>query len=273
MKMKMPGGRKLRHACYVTAVSALMFGVAIARSHPPSASVGARPSFTLYYTERSLVPTTGRSTERAMYYAERADGALSYGLYGPTPRRREIVNPFQKWQVTVSDLEKLKTTYDRSYIQGTPRRRELPAACNSGGSNLLGIDVILGYRAYHYQRPLRLGDGTSFDEHSWFVEELACLGIQQTVNRLSPSGQLTGVFEKKPITLSVGEPVPSLFAIPEDYREVRPSEYEETLLRGTIAALQGPDAAKRHVIPPHVSAYFAEMDENYAKVQAQAQHK
>lgn len=224
-----------------------------------------RTPFLLVYVETSGMPGSETPAQRTVYYAERGDGAIAYGVQGTPPGRREVVNLPEKWRVVLSDPLKLKTTYDYALRMPDVHVRPLRDDCNPEPRQTtpLGVDIIAGYPAYHYQHMLGLGDGTTLDQHYWFSRDLGCFDIQRIVYRRDARGAVTGVFERRVVEVTRGEPDASFFTVPADYREVLPSEFEEAMARNRMGADTGSNEAGRVVLPSCLTEALAARDRYY----------
>ncbi|GEM_PF-1369585 len=227
-----------------------------------------RTAFTMEYVQTMTNVQRGTSFALEMFWAERGDGARSYGLAGIYPRRRTVIDPVQKVQVRISDAYRLKSTYDFRAYPVTPRRIEYGADCYPPGNEFtyIGDDTILGYRAHHYVRKPVPGAAGYQESHYWFAPGLGCHKIQHVAYMRDANGVVTNIFEEKPAIIRREEPDPALFAVPDDYREVRPSELERTLLYGMVRQREGYEGVRRHVIPESTLKYWAVLDEQYENV-------
>jgi hypothetical protein len=82
---------------------------------------------------------------------------------------------------------------------------------------LVGYEVILGYRAVHLSY-----NGT--DE--WFAPDLGCEEMKAALNVTGPDGKKIHA-ERQVLEVTTGEPDPSLFTVPADYREMSPAEADQ----------------------------------------------
>jgi hypothetical protein len=223
-------------------------------------------AFSVEFVERSESVVTGQAMERRGHWAERSDGAVSSGSRDTDWDRRVIMDPNNKAEVWVSDLQRIKTTFDvRSMYTGTLRRRSpQPQCAEVANATLLGIAAVAGHSTYHYESaPITMDGGATQEVHRWLSPECGCFQLQEIVYKRSSEGVLQGVFSKRPLRVVVGDPDPKFFSIPNDYREVRPSEFEEAIIRGSVSTRQGSDAAARLVIPRSRRDAWAREDARY----------
>jgi hypothetical protein len=183
-----------------------------------------------------------------------------------------MVRTIEDWAaaltVKVADGLKMKTTYDYSYIGVKPPAQKPAPSCLPRGSvySLVGDERIAGFEAHHYQRLSTLPDGETLEDHDWFAPGLGCFQIQRIQYRRDAKGNLTGVFEKKPVQVQTGEPENSLFMVPDTYREMKPSDLERAVLLQAVEEREGYDAVQRHKIPAGVEQNWARMDSHYLSV-------
>lgn len=224
--------------------------------------------FTAEYVRKSSNLVRGTTLEMEMFYAVRSDGVKSEGLRGIFPRRRTVTNVTEKRKVELSDAYRLKTTYDYQPFPFTVRRLKYGPRCSPPDSSYtyVGEDSILGYRAYHYLGPAYQEEHGSEETHYWYSPDLNCFMIQAVAYKRDRTGKTTVKFERKMGRIKLGEPDEDLFAVPDDYREVTPSEFEKTLLYGMVQEREGYEGVRRFAIPPGTQRYFATLDENYELV-------
>jgi hypothetical protein len=228
-----------------------------------------RVPFIARYTETDTDPRTGRSAQRQqLFVAIRSDGSTSLGSFDQRYGWRRITNRAAKVQITVADNLKLKTTYDYSYIPFTSTHHVFPADCRPPEHSSLGVEMVNGHEAYHYQAINVLSRGERIQSDVWLAPDLNCYELKHTVQRYNASDVLDNVFEKDVTELTLGEPPSTLFAIPEDYVEVKDSEREKASFLQNVADREGRDAAAQYVIPPGVQQYWEQLDKRYESVKA-----
>jgi len=235
----------------LTAAIALFLGVRV------KVAQADRLPFTVQYVELSP-GSAGKSVRQEMFWAERSDGVVASGFTGAESRRRRVTNPHESWSVELSDTEKLKST-TRGPAPAVPvswKMHPFPPECHQQrvgeAERLVGQEEILGVHTYHYVLPKVVEASTTIEPHRWASPELGCFDIKRKSLRID---NVTGdviTFERIPIGVALGEPDEHLFAIPSEYREVKPSELEEIQLRNRIKAHQGEEAARTYKLPPHL---------------------
>ncbi len=253
-------------ACLILAYSAVRYSISQAQWRPMP--------FTAEFTESSTSLLTGKSFTRSKYWAIRQDGATSYGTVGEYNGMRKIVNLPERKEVSLSDRLKLKSTQDFSYLQKRLRMRNKldsmcrpPASRPEGAYSLIGEEVIGGFHAYHYQAPIEMRrDGTSFEDNYWLSPQLNCFELQHIAYWRDSSGATTDIFEKKTSRVTLGDPQSDLFDVPADYREVKPSELQRSVLLANVQDREGFEPASRHRIPLKVEQWLAVLDSFYDKV-------
>ncbi len=232
-----------------------------------TASDSPESAFTLQTLEVSELVGSGTPFRREVRIAKRSDGATVLQATSVAWSRREVLIPREKLRVVIADHQKLKTTYDSSKRPGgSGARSEKAADCNPDPqhSAALGTEMILGYRTYRYPHSYEQADGTMFEQHSWLSPDLGCIDLRTEVHRRRADGTLIGTFQRTAINVQRGEPDPSLFFVPADYREVRPSEFEDTVLRDRVGQERGPAEAQRFAIPRCMKDWVDVMDRRYA---------
>jgi len=225
--------------------------------------------FTARYTETSTNTLTGRAVQMPLLYmAVRSDGTTSSGSLDQRVGYSRIRSRQEKREVTVNDFLKLKTTLDYWYILLTAPRRAMPSDCRPEGSGVssFGAEMIGNYAAYRYQRITVLRDGTKREFTQWLAPDLGCWEIQQTTHRYNSKGVLDGLFEKKVTEITPGEPNDALFAIPNDYVEVKTSERQKAVLLQNVTDREGSASASKHEIPLSVESQWKQADDHYDAV-------
>jgi hypothetical protein len=249
----------------------LGIGVALlAISQLPSPSAKTYAAFTSEYTVCSKAGASSR--QKNMYWAVRADGATSSGSLDEPNHVRQLKFSGRRTMITVSDISKLKTTRDASYIplppfQSLPRQRGDCKPNTPRVATLLGEEMMLGFRTYHYKLGLTtVQDATTREDHVWYVPDLNCYEMQSKTYRRAADGTLTGEFEKSTTRIAVGEPQQELFAVPTDYQEVKPSELGRAVIFKDVEAREGAEKATRYHIPEAVIQSYASEDATYEMI-------
>ena len=243
----------------------------INKPYRPQQANAARHAFFIEYIESSTDVTTGKSVQKQMFWAERADGSVCDGANGSIDGGRRVRIGPKKLEVRISDTLKQKSTFNYgTMISGTLVRRPPPTNCTpppKTGYHLLGEEVVRGFQAHHYQYPPKvLPGGKTDDVHEWAAPELNCFEVKTVTYTRNKAGVLTNIFERKTTNVVQGEPDSSLFEVPEEYQEVLPSELERGLLLNLVRQREGYEAAKKYVIPLAALAQWARGDEMYLKL-------
>jgi hypothetical protein len=193
----------------------------------------ASPAYTVFYTETSKSLLNNQTIERHMFFASRSDRSYAMGSTDNPDQERVIVDPSLKRRTLLTDSARVKSTLDYSGITGvvrTLRARSNPT-CSQDSSrehfSLVGTEVVHGIVTYHYQTPAEtITDGMTEERHYWFAPDLGCFEVQLKAFRRDKDGTLNGLFAKEMTGVRLGEPSGTLFSIPADYTEVKPSEVE-----------------------------------------------
>jgi hypothetical protein len=229
-------------------------------------------AFTLRYSETSTSRLRGTAFTKRLFFAVRADGSTSSGSTEDKNFERRITDFSKKVETRLADGVRLKSTRDYSFAfagKDLPSRRSMSPTCTPSVRDsvytLLGVEQILGHRTYHYQHKWSSQDGTQYDEHHWYAPELGCYEIQSKTYRRDSAGNLTGVFDRTSLSIDMGEPDPELFRIPEEYREVKPSELSRASLQAFATAREGSVAAADVLQkePESVKKHLAALDAEY----------
>lgn len=150
----------------------------------------------------------------------------------------------QMMRVDVCDRTKMKSTRYGQLPSGiaklpAPKHGERCAASYAAGHESIysGEEKVSNFVAYRYQLPVSTWSDTEILRTTvWMAPALGCYAIQQRTERVNKATQeITGVFERKPLDIVVGPPDPALFAVPVDYAEAPPSEFQ----RANIIAATG----------------------------------
>jgi hypothetical protein len=237
--------------------------------HSMSQVVEMQTPFTVSFAEISTNPVSGRTFQKPqLYFAARSDGSSVLGSSDLRNGWRRIRNPKEKFEVTVADSLKLKTTLDYSYLPIFSAKKSHAADCYQKGAALIGIETVQGYRTYHYQRINALANRGKHQIDQWLAPDLNCYDIRTTGQRYNMDGIVDGVFEKRVLEILPGEPEVKLFAIPDDYAEVASSVREKAMTLRMISDREGADAAAKHIIPISVEKTWSRLDEHYDSVKS-----
>jgi hypothetical protein len=63
----------------------------------------------------------------------------------------------------------------------------------------------------------------------WLAPDLACKPLKEIAFKRDWTGETSGHFERSAVEIVVGEPIPALFDIPSDFREVPPSSQNRAI--------------------------------------------
>lgn len=74
-------------------------------------------------------------------------------------------------------------------------------------------------------------DGPSYKSTGFYAPSLGCLRVRAISYAKAADGHVKGTSTQEPVEVKLGTPDPTLFAIPDSYREVLPSERRNALSR------------------------------------------
>jgi hypothetical protein len=199
-----------RHAFTITVVS---------ESPPPNPNV---EQYAPRRMRRMMAFRSDGSSVTATLPAQEADG-INPSFFGD----RYVYLRSDRTQVYVLDQLKLKST---TVMSGDGPVKQLPPLDpKCGGTShavkrFLRMDQYEGYDVYVYERTFPGTPGNLDTETQWVTPLLDCLSLQSTLDR-KESGEIKH-FHNYVNSIVVGEPDPKLFNVPQDYREVSPSQME-----------------------------------------------
>jgi len=166
--------------------------------------------FTSTLKESATSPTKNDATGVTFFtFALRSDGSTLAKITrnGDSTRMVEFVS---KIHVDIKDLRELKSTRSWSGSR-TPLLRNPNLNCQAvPAETVVGEESVSGYKA------IKLSKG---ERTSWFAPDYGCALVRE-VWRFN-TGEVS---EKTLVSLVVGEPDPTLFYVPNSYREVPPSQ-------------------------------------------------
>jgi hypothetical protein len=190
-----------------------------------AASVPPQPAFTAVAEERV---GAGEGETRLVHihtYAVRGDQSVAERFAGPRPddQRREIslasglMQRVDDTSLAVSTQQvSAETVAERPATRLDPRS-DCTVITASGArlytlgdrGKILGVEVV----------EVKDAQGSR-----WLAPSLGCFEMRRKLQRTDSSGRVTSVNLYEVKSMNLGEPDPSLFAIPASYREVPPSE-------------------------------------------------
>ena len=125
-------------------------------------------------------------------------------------------------------------------------------ASSSNSEKVTGTSVIGGLKAMEVT-VANTGNGLKV----WMAPDLACELVRQDLT-FQAEGKTTGTSEKRLVAYTLGEPAPSLFAVPDSFAEVGP---KEAYLRHERLYRRDPTY---NTIPTHKKAILDEWEQQYA---------
>jgi len=201
----------------------------------------------------TMISPKAPGMSRTVVTAVRADGSRVKAVLGAMDKSssvfdsRRITLPAAGREMVVSDkIGAVSTEYFPARTQATTSAPQLPASCQPKAATpmrYLGSEQILGYQTYKYEQTFPYEGGKTIDATFWYAPSFHCAAIK-TTSILSNGATVIERNDVVPVSISVGEPDPSLFQVAANYRELPPSA------RQTEAAAQNgvttvPDAARQ----------------------------
>lgn len=243
----------------------------LARSDPQRR---ADLAYTLIVEERMSNGLGVTGLVRTRFHALRSDGARASGPFGMDDgsQIREVILPAQAKSILVSDLTRTKCTFSArrllspGWTHGSKESRapyNLGSTCeNAAGekASRIGSETILGFPAYLYDSRQTFVNGDTEELVRWLSPALGCRALRETGRKYDPGRNLIGHFERRVIQIVLGEPEDALFHVPEEYREVSPSEQSLAIHRALYP---------QRDLPPKWSAMLDRLDRRYQREQAE----
>jgi hypothetical protein len=197
-------------------------------------------AYTVILTDSTYYPNGKLGRTGQYIYAVRSDGSRMYMMSSP-PFESRTIEFANGNKVRVGSMLEIKSS-GRNMAGTYPARwhRDPKSQCLrslagtslvSGSETIAAVEEVSGYRAVRIT-----GGGTS-----WYALEQGCALIR---NRMTFSDG--GYSEKTLVALIPGEPAQELFHIPENFRDVSPSEFAGNLRRKLGLAPLSADELKRY---------------------------
>ena len=198
--------------------------------HAHYAQSSSVPAFTVQYTERATNNVTGKSVYKTGTFAFRSEGSTSqvdinHSPTGEVNVTRKIALPLKGQRIVLADSAGVKTTFPWS--AGTVPLLPTSADSTCGATveqPVLGYGKFLGVRVVKLVRDT--GDRRL---ETWHAPSLGCYVLWHHIDFRSDDGKVTDYSEWAATTVTLGEPSPEFFQVPQSYREVRPSEMESAV--------------------------------------------
>jgi hypothetical protein len=177
---------------------------------------------------------TGDTDESHSVFARRADGSTAEVRFlGPpenriAPERRVILLDERK-KVLVSDMiQSLSTTflsdYEFKFLKGPPLDPTCSGPHDAGrATRVLGNAILSGVKVVGH-----IEEGKADRFELWEAPELNCYPVKSVQEWKDESGVVNSRTERT-ASVTLGEPSPSLFEVPGNYREKPPSVFETDL--------------------------------------------
>jgi hypothetical protein len=208
----------MRRRIFVTFLF-LLVGLVAFKATQAFQSTKPRTAYTITRTHEG-VPTP-RIT------AVRADGSQAIAVATPEDSythfgdRRLVLRP-QQLSVYILDKLKLKSTETLPPTATDFSHLPLDPTCANAakGYKFLAKDSYLGFDAYIYSLTAADQSGQSMVTTLWLAPQLDCTDLQAYLQRGSRTSH------NYVTSIKMGEPDPSLFDLPSDYTEVKPSDLE-----------------------------------------------
>lgn len=177
---------------------------------------------------------------------------------------RVLILPAERKQVVISDSIRAVSTFYLSPSAADARKRfHASEQCREKAGDqaeFLGEVTLHDVLTFHYGRDKKAG---VFQHEEWYAPALGCYQLASTYREIGGKGEAGRFFETSTVSLKLGEPDASLFAVPLEYREMPPSQSERELIeftRGTPFGSRPADA--------NLNRRFDRMDKHYQESQA-----
>jgi hypothetical protein len=197
-------------------------------SHIARAAVQVIP-FTLKLESYTFEKTPQGELFHRTTVARRSDGATvlvgtSFGLLGlarGTTARKVILPDGQAFSVVdgVAAFTKWPQRSEARLAAFKEQSFNPPANCVIGNENFVGYGTVLAHKVMVTSHMF----GRDKETH-WRAPEFLCERLQSRVETQQPDGSFTPASETRPVSLTMGEPDPTLFEIPSYYQSLKPSE-------------------------------------------------
>jgi hypothetical protein len=192
----------------------------------------ANAAFTVLYQTNIRSIKTGNTLSMRYVEAHRTDRSTMEPLQDNKFAVRRVLLVPEKKEVQVGDALGMKSTLDYSAAYAAQSRtssgpsqivRSRCAPNPNIQADYVGEDTVFGVADFGYRRVNVDSDGTSEVIETWYAPELSCFPLKVDSQLKSPSGAVIGVFERRTVKITLGEPDSKLFDIPATYTEVQPS--------------------------------------------------
>jgi hypothetical protein len=259
----------MRNRVYAGAalVVAIVFGYAFSRAFQTKAQ-GIRQPFTMIVLSQGSLPAPEAGQEvRGIrrLLAVRSDGSSVTVSLPPEGDLKSLpqfgdravyLRPQQQY-VYLLDKLKLKTTSPLKSSSLVPPTNPTCLPVDGGRSRLVGTDTVLGWPAYVYELNHTAENGSKEITTRWLAPALNCREIQGRLEIRSESRPDKTLWNRA-VSLTVSEPDPTLFAVPDDYREVSPGEMERERAK----------SLGRAALPATLEEHLKSKDEAYSRARS-----
>jgi len=212
--------------------SALLYTIAAGRGRAQQIPA-TRASFAATVIRKYYDGSDSLRRTETLILANRADGssALMYLTKNDRPHVvRMVLNLPEARRVTVDPQTESLTTYKVTQAEVKMLSAPNPTCPVSAGATPA---TFLGYPVLVDHKQITAGS-RQFDEERWVAPSLNCVALKRS-DRAFESGKFIARTTEEALSLHLGDPDPSLFDLPANYTERKPSQVqaERARLEGT----------------------------------------
>lgn len=202
---------------------------ALVRAFQVTQNPALRKAFTIHEVERSTNVAIGNTLESRRILATRSDGAaVTAPLDKQSYRARTIMLPREgKKLVIVDNLRAQSTMYYPAKTADVRAKGTnpncAPKSMPNAAPTMLGQYDFLGFKVFKYEHTSKRPGQESIKWTYWYAPDLDSTALKFLAERRADNGILLTQFERYAEFVVLGEPDPSLFVVPDTYRELPPS--------------------------------------------------
>jgi hypothetical protein len=140
------------------------------------------------------------------------------------------------------------------------------------GEQFVGSETALGLPVFHYTSVKDVSNmgangAASLTQERWRWQGLDCLAIREKDVFKDQAGRVTATSERRPVSITIGDPDPELFDLGEGYAEVKPSDFMIGLVRLDASHRGDSAAAANPPVPASGRQGWEAMDKRYLESQ------
>lgn len=184
---------------------------------------GAVPSYSATVAVKQFDPSGRLVRTKTIIKGERRDGSRASALEVLDSRpvgTRSVLDPRSGRRIAVDPTTESVTTYMLSPAEVAGLSG--PVQCRPGEAGAGGTGVILGFPTIKQTHRVEAGFRSAVQE-SWVAPALNCLPLR-VVTDVVDNGRPKAHIVEEAVSVTLGDPDPSLFAVPDGYTERSPSE-------------------------------------------------